>query len=42
MLNKLKALNPTLALYDVTDPAFDRYGRIVVEGEGGVESLQLV
>lgn len=29
MLNRLKALNPTLAFYDVTDPAFDRYGRIV-------------
>ena len=29
MLEKLKKLNPTLALYDVTDPAFAAYGRIV-------------
>lgn len=29
MLTKLKELNPTLALYDVTDPAFAAYGRIV-------------
>ena len=29
MLAKLKELNPTLALYDVTDPAFAAYGRIV-------------
>ena len=29
MLARLKELNPTLALYDVTDPEFARYGRIV-------------
>lgn len=29
MLARLKELNPTLALYDVTDPVFARYGRIV-------------
>lgn len=29
MLARLKELNPTLALYDVTDPIFARYGRIV-------------
>lgn len=29
MLARLKELNPTLALYDVTDPAFAAYGRIV-------------
>lgn len=29
MLARLKELNPNLALYDVTDPIFARYGRIV-------------
>ena len=29
MLSALKEKNPTLPLYDVTDPAFLRYGRIV-------------
>jgi len=29
MLKKLRELNPTLRLYDVTDPAFAPYGRIL-------------